>query len=267
MTAMRGNEGKGIDCELAVLLCDGADRSEAADLATRLGIPLVDEEPEEFEGLVLRCDADGLTLMGGGMEMRGDFTRLLPRLQPANLAHELLVRAAKGKSIRTDNVAPLAVDATAGMGEDSLLLAAAGFRVVMFEHNPIVAALLRDAMHRALLVPELAPVVARMELRETESLDELPRMAQGAAPDVVLLDPMFPARTKSASVKKKAQLLQCLERPCPDEAALLDAALAAHPRRIVVKRPPKGPYLAGVKPAYSLEGKAVRYDCLVPPPR
>ncbi|MDD7203656.1 MAG: class I SAM-dependent methyltransferase, partial [Coriobacteriaceae bacterium] len=29
---------------------------------------------------------------------------------------------------------------------------------------------------------------------------------------------------------------------------------------VVVKRPPKGPYLAGVKPSYSLDSKAIRYD-------
>ena len=74
---------------------------------------------------------------------------------------------------------------------------------------------------------------------------------------------MFPGRTKSAAVKKKFQLLHRLEMPCQDEKALLDAALGARPRKIVIKRPIKGPYLAGVKPSYELCGKAVRYDCIV----
>jgi len=38
-----------------------------------------------------------------------------------------------------------------------------------------------------------------------------------------------------------------------------------HPRKVVIKRPVKGPLLAGVKPSYQLAGKAVRYDVLVPP--
>ena len=42
--------------------------------------------------------------------------------------------------------------------------------------------------------------------------------------------------------------------------ALLDAALAAHPQKVVVKRPAKGPHLADRKPDYSLAGKAVRFD-------
>ena len=36
-------------------------------------------------------------------------------------------------------------------------------------------------------------------------------------------------------------------------------------RKVVVKRPVKGPHLAGVKPSYAIAGKAVRYDCIVPP--
>ena len=46
---------------------------------------------------------------------------------------------------------------------------------------------------------------------------------------------------------------------------LVEAALAVHPRKVVIKRPVKGPLLAGVKPSYQLAGKAVRYDVLVPP--
>ena len=41
----------------------------------------------------------------------------------------------------------------------------------------------------------------------------------------------------------------------------MDAARVAEPRRIVVKRPAKGPWLAGEKPSYTIAGKAIRYDC------
>ena len=94
---------------------------------------------------------------------------------------------------------------------------------------------------------------------------ELIGQGELAAPDVVYLDPMFPERTKSAAVKKKFQLLHHLEQPCADEETLVEAALAARPRKVVIKRPVKGPLLAGVKPSYQLAGKAVRYDVLVPP--
>ena len=211
-------------------------------------------------GLELRRDADGLALAGGGMVLRADFSALLPRLRPDRLGRELLVRAARVRGVE----APTAVDATAGLGEDSLLLAAAGFTVTMFEKDPVIAALLRDALERAAANPELAPVAARMTLVEGDSVAGLRDL--GFSPDVVFLDPMFPERTKSAAVKKKFQLLHHLERPCDNEAELLGAALAARPRKVVIKRPPKGPLLAGAKPSYQVAGKAVRYDVIVPPP-
>ncbi|MBO4795630.1 MAG: class I SAM-dependent methyltransferase, partial [Clostridia bacterium] len=46
----------------------------------------------------------------------------------------------------------------------------------------------------------------------------------------------------------------------PNNAKKGRAAFAARPRRIIVKRPPKGPYLAGRRPDHSLTGKAVRFD-------
>lgn len=208
----------------------------------------------ERAGLVLLRDEQGLALSDGSMTVRGDFTRLAKRLRQGALQHEMLVKAARIKDVST----PLAVDATAGLGDDSLLLAAAGFRVVLFERNPIIAALLADSLARTARHPELAAVAERMQLVEGDSIDALPNLDM--QPDVVLLDPMFPAKHGDARAKKKLQLLQRLEQPCEDEAALLDAAFAAHPRKIVVKRPLKGPHLAARKPAYSLKGKTIRYD-------
>ena len=216
----------------------------------------------DVPGLALRRDEKGLALVEGDMVLRGDFTRMLPRLRTDNLRRELLVRAAKVKGVEH----PVALDATAGLGEDSLLLAAAGFSVYLCERDPVIAALLRDALARAAEEPSLAEVVARMRLLEADSLAVL--ADPGALPslvDVVYLDPMFPAKRKSAATKKKFQLLHRLESPCEEEEALVRAALAARPRKVVVKRPVKAPYLAGVKPSSSLEGKVVRYDCLVPP--
>ena len=201
---------------------------------------------------------DGLFLTDGAMVLRGDFARMLPRLRPDRLAGELLVRAARVKGADT----PAALDATAGLGEDALLLAAAGFLVTLCECDPVVAALLADALERAAADARLAPVVARMRLVEGDSLRVLASLSE--PPDVVYLDPMFPERQKSAAVKKKFQLLHRLERPCADEEGLLRAAVAACPRKVVVKRPVKGPFLAGVKPSHSLAGKAVRYDCILP---
>ncbi len=211
------------------------------------------------DGVDLVRRPEGLTLVGDGMELRADFTAMLPRVRPDRLGRELLVKAAKVKGVEV----PTAVDCTAGFGEDSFLLAAAGFHVTLFEKDPVIAALLADALERAAADEALAPVAARMALVPGDSIAGLANL--GFSPDVIYLDPMFPARTKSAAVKKKFQLLHHLEAPCDDERELLGAALAAHPRKVVIKRPVKGALLAGVKPSYVVAGKAVRYDCIVPP--
>lgn len=210
--------------------------------------------------LILKRDDDGLALVSEGQVLRGDFTRMLPRLKNGNLSRELLVRAAKIK----DADRPLtAIDATAGLGEDSLLLAAAGFYVTLYEHNPTIYALLEDALKRAANIPELAEIVARMQLFQGDSIQAMRQLE--TPPDVILLDPMFPERQKSALVKKKLQMIQKLEIPCADEAEFIMTAMQARPKKLIIKRPPKGPYLAGIKPDFSIGGKAVRFDGFVSP--
>ena len=248
--------------EKPIVIAQSGEYAEAAEaLAQRLGVPcVVGARDETSDGVELRLGADGLALCGPEGELRVDLSRMIPRLTQQNLASELLVKAAKVKGDRTKM---LAVDATAGFGEDALLLAAAGFHVRMYERNPYIAELLADALRRAAGESKLAAIVARMELVCGDSIPALAGMEP--APDVILLDPMFPERTKSAAVRKKFQLLHHLEEPCTDGEELLAAAIAAHPRRIIVKRPVKGEYLAGVKPSYSLTGKAVRVDVILPP--
>jgi len=258
---------------VTVLCFDGGSLDRAQGLSDRLDAPLAVCEAGCSEAafipepglLYLKVSRDGLSLMRDGMELRPDFAEMLPRIKQGALQREMLVKAARVKGVE----APRAVDATAGLGEDSLLLAAAGFTVTLCEADPVIAALLEDALARASAHEVLGPIVERMHLVAGDSRIALERAgaSTGAQPDVVYLDPMFPGRTKSAAVKKKFQLIHGLERPTEplDEESLLQAALAAHPRKVVIKRPVKGPYLAGVKPSHAIAGKAVRYDCIVPP--
>lgn len=283
------------DVHIAVELLPGGDKAAAAALAERLGTkpdvsaeagekcraekaapgekrrvaaampgdpareaPREDDAPEL---LAVRFGPAGAALAARGMELSVDLADELPRLRQANLARELLVKAARIKGAAPGELT--AVDATAGLGGDALLLAAAGFTVQLFEANPVIAALLADALRRAEQVPALAGIVSRMRLTASDSVCELVHL--GYRPDVVYLDPMFPERRKSAAVKKRFQLLHLLERPCANPEELLRAALAARPRKVVVKRPAKGELLAGVKPSYAVGGKAVRFDVIVPP--
>lgn len=239
-----------------VLLLKNNDISKAKNLSEKLNIEIIYEPVDDR--MMVCVDDDGVSLIKDGMTIRGDFSQMLKRLNTANLQHEMLIKASKIKDLG-DN--PVAIDATAGLGEDSILLAAAGFRVKMFERDAIIAELLLDAMERARAVPELAPVIARMELVQGDSIEAMEHC--DFRPDIIYLDPMFPARTKSGLIKKKFQLLQQLESPCEEGERLVKAAQAAKPGKIIIKRPLKGEFLAGIKPNHSISGKAIRYDCLV----
>lgn len=209
-------------------------------------------------GLTLHEGSDGLSLSGDGMTVKVDFANVKRRIASGKLSSELLVKAAKVK--RSLHDPPLLLDATAGLGEDSMLLSAAGFEVMMYERNPVIALLLADAVDRARDDVVLGDAAKRVHVHEGDSIEALRAIAE--RPDVVYLDPMFPERKKSAAVKKKFQLLHRLETPCEDEETLLEAAISAHPQKVVVKRPLKAAPLAGIKPSYEISGKAIRYDCI-----
>lgn len=260
-----------MNCNEKIILYANKDADEAVvrSIEEQLQISAVREQlmaerETEFEDAApayLQIDARGLSLVEDGRALRGDFSRLLPRLIPNNLNGELLVKAARLKGVQ-NTAALTAVDATAGLGEDAFLLAGAGFQVDLYERNPVISALLWDALRRGLEDPALAQVLCRMRFHMEDSIEAL--AGRAVPPDIVVLDPMFPKRQKSGLIKKKFQLLQQLEQPCGEESDLLQAAISCGPRRIVIKRPLKGPYLAGMKPSYSIKGKSIRYDCIVP---
>ena len=242
---------------ILVYAAPDGDVEAAEELASRIGAELTrDENTAASAGLCLRFDGKGAALSGGGMELYADLTRMIPRIRRGNLNSEILIRAAKPSSLGTS---PTALDATAGLGEDSLLLAAAGFRVTLCERDPVIAALLKDSLRRASGVPELSDAVSRMKAVECDSVSYMAGASERF--DLILLDPMFPERKKSGLIKKKLQLIQMLEAPCDDEEELFSAAYSLSPRKLLIKRPAKGPYLAGKKPDHSVTGGSVRYDC------
>lgn len=237
--------------KIVVCIGKGGQRDMAESFAKRTGVPILDKPGEN---LTVLFDAKGVSLTGYGLTYQGDFEGMLHRVSDGRLAHEMLVRAAK-----TTETDLKGIDATAGMGEDAFLLAAYGYDMTLYEQNPVVAVLLKDALRRAKKNPQLKEIAGRMKLVEGNSVEELKTRVD--AVDLIYLDPMFPGRQKSGLINKKLQLIQKLEPPCSDEVELFEAAIQAKPSKIIVKRPLKSPFLAGKNPTYELKGKAIRYDC------
>ena len=238
---------------ITIVLDENGDREAAEQLSQQLGVPIADSMGGE---LTLVFDDAGLSLVGCGMRYQGDFARMFNRVTKGRLHHEMLVKIAKTKTEH-----PIAVDAAAGMGEDSFLLAAAGDEVYLFERDKVIAALLRDALRRARQDDRLRGIVGRMRLIEGDSIERMPKL--DIKPEIVYLDPMFPPRKKSGLIQKKLQLIQKLEQPCANERELYDAAAALRPKKIIIKRPLNGALLADKKPSYTVKGKAIRYDVMV----
>lgn len=249
--------------KVRILLNNPCFEEEANKLSSKLGIKIY-KEKEAFEGVYLVYGEDFVSLEGDNQIFYGDYenNKTIKRLKHNNLTSELLVKAVKPKNYPKGGVI---FDATAGLGEDSLLLAAAGFNVKLFERDEIIAELLKDTIKRARNseFEELRVAAARMDVIEGDSIKEMEDLAKAFNPDVVYLDPMFPEREKSSLVKKKFQLLHVLEKPCSEEEELLSAALLTGAGKVIIKRPLKGPFLCDKKPSYQIVGKTVRYDCLV----
>ena len=158
-------------------------------------------------------------------------------------------------------VTPAIVDATAGLGRDSFLLATLGAEVTMIERNDVIHALLADALARAYdLGGVYRDIVGRMCLVHGDAISLLSTLE----PSVVLVDPMHPQRSKSALVKAEMRQVRSIVGTDDDKAMLITAAIAAATKRAVVKWPAKLPLPAGVPAAsHQISGKTTRYDVFV----
>ena len=150
------------------------------------------------------------------------------------------------------------LDMTAGLLQDSLILARCGFNVTALERNKALYAASRNALQAFVEQTGFNDTAERIEHIQIDSTQWQAQRDYA----VVYLDPMFPERSKSAAVTKEAQLLQTSETPGSEaeEKALLTAANSIASKRVIVKRPPSAPYLANEKPSFSDAGKAIRYD-------
>lgn len=154
------------------------------------------------------------------------------------------------------------LDATAGMGVDSFVMASVGAKVLMLERSQIISALLDNALLRA--SADNIAICENMSLLQVDAIDYLQtNNAVDLQIDTVYLDPMFPHKKKSALVKKEMRAFQLLLGADTDSDHLFAAAVNYRPKRIVVKRPANAPYLKSAtvnKPTMEISSKKHRFD-------
>jgi 16S rRNA (guanine1516-N2)-methyltransferase len=250
---------------LAVIAIDDDLQAQAGQLAQRLGLPLATQAGDAE--LLLRLTPQRLELVQTGPDAPGP---VYVDFLAGAMGHRRRFGGGRGQlvakavGIKKDFI-PSVIDATAGLGRDAFVLAQLGCRVQMLERSAVVAALLSDGMQRATQDTEVAEIIARLSLEVVDAKRFLLALDSSQRPDVVYLDPMHPERSKAAAVKKEMRLFRQLVGGDEDDAALLQAALKAARKRVVVKRPRKAAAIAGPEPGLVYEGKSTRFDVYLVP--
>lgn len=250
-----------IPLSIAVTSSEFSLLSTAQDLAKKNSLPYIDYLESKNFDYVLVLTLTGLYLEDvkkklGSLKIEFLQGKLAYRLRHLQNQKQLLARSIGLKP----NFKPVVLDATAGLGCDSFVLAQLGCSVTLLERSSIIFLLLEDALKRALNNPKFLPL--SIKLIKTEALVYLKQISacMQSSPEIIYLDPMYPHSTKSALVKKEMRFLRQLVGDDNDAPNLLKLAIKCAKQRVVVKRPRLSDYLAEIKPHHSLFGKQHRLD-------
>lgn len=257
--------------EIAIISVKNQDDDAAKKLAMELScdyLGYLDPETISSHRFVLVLNGNKIFLQQTGRKVPGP---IFVEFTEGSVDHRRKFGGGKGQMIAKAvgikvGVYPRILDATAGLGKDSFVLASLGTKVTMLERSPLVFCLLQNGLERARYFAqdnndtELATILQRMNLRKESSHEFLQSLTAENFPDVIYLDPMFPEREKSAEVKKEMLAFHSLVGKDEDADQLLPLALSKVNYRVVVKRPRKAPFLNNQTPSFQLEGKSSRFD-------
>ncbi len=245
---------------------DAQSRARAEALAESLGLVIVPHDAEPTQRLLLHVSARALELAPADSDepgLRIDLAKCARQYSRGNgpgRSHPL--GKAIGKTTRS------IIDATAGVGQDAILLATMGCEVRAIERSAVLHAMLSEALHRAkqdaasdaAMHRGIAAVLERVSFEFGDAAKLLPDCP---AADAIYIDPMFPPkRNESALPRKAVRVIRALVGEDDDAGTLLEAARQSRTRRVVMKRPDHVPPLMEDTVA-RFTGKLVRYDVYV----
>jgi len=238
--------------------------ADARKRAARFALPLLDRPPPS--GFYLYLTADGLELREADAGAPGP---IRVEFAAGAMGHRRRFGGGRGQPLARavgikPGFSPSIWDATAGLGRDGFVLASLGCQVTLCERSAVLAAMLADGLQRAALDSELGGWLdKRIQLIHADALQALTGLKTSQRPDVVYLDPMYPAGKDHVLVKKEIRALQRILGPDQGSQALLEVARHTAQRRVVVKRPTRAGWLGDLKPDTCIESKKTRYDVYV----
>ena len=165
-----------------------------------------------------------------------------------NLAKAVGMKSNKNRTI---------VDATAGLGYDSFILASLGAKITLIERSEKIYKLLQEGINEAKEYGgHISSIVNRMDLIFGDSKNIIPKLS----PEVILVDTMYNERKKSALVKNNMRLVREIVGSDLDQIELIKIALECAKNR-VVKQPRYAESNDEIrKYSHQILGKTVRYD-------
>ena len=179
---------------------------------------------------------------------------ILHRLKYGKGRGQNLAKAVGMKFNKNRNI----IDATAGLGYDSFILASLGAKVTLIERSQKMHTLLQNGIDEGILFGgEIEKIVNRMELLFGDSKDILPKLT----PEVIMIDTMYKDRKKTALVKNNMRLVREIVGPDSDYIELLKVALNCAKNRVVLKQPRYAEPIKEIrKCSHQILGKTIRYD-------
>lgn len=198
--------------------------------------------------------------------MQPDQGKLVCDFVGGSVGHRLRHGGGRGQALPKavglkSNANPYVVDATAGLGRDSFLLASLGVNITLIERNEEMHQHLKLGLERAREENDkYRKIIDRMTLLKGDAKDIIPTLS----PDVILVDPMHPERKKTALVKKEMRIIREIVGADTDAAGLMNIALKHANKRVVLKWPMKADFMEGIKkPSHQITGKSTRYDVFI----
>ena len=179
---------------------------------------------------------------------------ILHRLKYGKGRGQNLAKAVGMKSNKNRNI----IDATAGLGYDSFILASLGAKVTLIERSQKMHEILQNGIDEGISFGgEIEKIINRMELLFGDSKDILPKLT----PEVIMIDTMYKDRKKTALVKNNMRLVREIVGPDSDYIELLKVALNCAKNRVVLKQPRYAePIKEITKCSHQILGKTIRYD-------
>ena len=179
---------------------------------------------------------------------------ILHRLKYGKGRGQNLAKAVGMKFNKNRNI----IDATAGLGYDSFILASLGAKVTLIERSQKMHEILQNGIDEGILFGgEIEKIINRMELLFGDSKDILPKLT----PEVIMIDTMYKDRNKTALVKNNMRLVREIVGPDSDYVELLKVALNCAKNRVVLKQPRYAEPIKEIrKCSHQILGKTIRYD-------